>query len=257
MVFFSENFTFNNIHSRDMNISLISLEGDILNDYGISYNENIVSESINNKNFYYSSSKEIPSIVLNLALVDNYGVPMKWDYETRKNVIDWLITDTFCEFVSEDNPEIIYYFKCIGINKKFSLNMEGMLEVTMQPQDEYAYSPIMTYVYEVDGEKDIDIYCLENATDKNFPVIEIEQLGEESIEIINNSTYADGLVINNLTLNECIKIDNDIKQVESSLNINRLLNINRKWFYLKKGINNITIKGKCNIKFTTQYRLVV
>ena len=59
MVFFSENFTFNNIHSRDMNISLISLEGDILNDYGISYNENIVSESINNKNFISHILQEV------------------------------------------------------------------------------------------------------------------------------------------------------------------------------------------------------
>lgn len=257
MVFYSGNFTFNNVHSRDMNISLVSFDSEVLNDYGISYNENIVAENINDKHFYYNSSKEISPVVLNLALVDENENALVWDFETRKNVMDWLITDTFCEFISEDNPELIYYFKCIGINKKFSSDMKGILEVTMQPQDEYAYSPIMNYIYEVNGEENINIYCLENATDKNFPIIQIIQHGQEDIEIINNSTYKEGLIIKNLDLNENMYIDNELKQIESSLKINRLSDINRKWFYLKRGLNNITIKGNCSIKFITQYRMVV
>lgn len=257
MVFYGENFTFNKVHSRDLNISLVSFDSDVLNDYGMIYNKPLSSESINNKYFYYDTSEEINKIVLNLALVDDYDNPLVWDFEIRKKVTDWLMTDTFCEFISEDDPGIIYYFKCVGIKKKFSHEMKGVLEVTMQPQDEYGYSPIMNYAYCVDDEVNFDINCMDNSFDKNFPVIQITQHELGDIEIINNSTYCDKLIIKDLDIGEFIEIDNGLKQISSSLDKNRLSNINRKWFFLKKGINNITVKGKCEIKFITQYRLVV
>ena len=47
MVFSSNNFTFNNIYSRDMNIHLVSEDSGILNDFGIPFNIESEDETIN------------------------------------------------------------------------------------------------------------------------------------------------------------------------------------------------------------------
>ena len=48
MIFSSNNFTFNNVYSKDMNIHLVSEDSDILNEYGIPFNIESDNEEITN-----------------------------------------------------------------------------------------------------------------------------------------------------------------------------------------------------------------
>jgi len=58
MVFSSNNFTFNNIYSRDMNIHLVSEDSGILNDFGIPFNIESEDEEIT-LSFCYANGRKI------------------------------------------------------------------------------------------------------------------------------------------------------------------------------------------------------
>ena len=76
MVFSSNNFTFNNVYSKDMNIQLVSEDSGILNEHGIPFNiENEENE-----------------ITLSFWYADD-NTPLKWDYNTTMDFLGWIITD--------------------------------------------------------------------------------------------------------------------------------------------------------------------
>ena len=86
MVFSSNNFTFNNIYSQDMNIHLVSEDSGILNDYGIPF----------------STESEDEEITLSFCYADGDS-PLEWDYDTTFNFLEWIITDDYCKSLSITN----------------------------------------------------------------------------------------------------------------------------------------------------------
>ena len=134
-MFISNKFIFNGIHSDEMGVSLISFNTDILGDYGLKFN-NSISMVKNNKDMSYFAVAEdtIEEIELNIALLNNKNNPICWEDETLMYIIDWLTTDSFVEFISEDNVELTYFFKTTKIAKYFNHKKEGYLKVTLQPK---------------------------------------------------------------------------------------------------------------------------
>ena len=94
MIFYSDKFYFDDVYSLDFNIYLVYESKELLNKYGISYNKEDENE-----------------ITLTFCYATENGCPLKWDEETLEDVLGWLITDNYKEFISEDDEDIVFFLK--------------------------------------------------------------------------------------------------------------------------------------------------
>lgn len=262
-MFYSDKFIFDNITSDEMGVMLVSFENETLQEYGVSYKSNLQSESLYGygEPFYYDDTKETEELILNIALVDSKGIPKEWTIEERTKIISWLVQDKFKPFISEDEPEVIHYFKCVGVKKKFNSSMKGVLELTMKPSSPYAYTPIVNHSITVKDNQSHSI-TIDNTSDiaeAYYPQIEVICLkdGGDVIEIFNTSTQSSSLTLFDLKKGERVVIDGLIKSVFNDDGESRLLNTNRNWISLKKGKNIIKVLGESEVTIRCQYPVII
>lgn len=238
MIFYSNNFTFNDISSKDINIHLVSEDSGILNDYGIPFNiENDTNE-----------------VTLSFCYAQN-GSPIEWTYEATVDFLSWIITEDYCEFISEDNEDIIYFLKGVGYKKRFANNMTGIIDVTFQVLTPYGYKH---YIREVSsGERRFEIYNFSNIDNAYKPVIVLRDITTNYIRLTNTTTNKEPFLIENLTKGEVIYIDNERGIIMDSSNENRLNNSNRSWVELCKGANIFSVEGTCNVRIEAYYPMLV
>ena len=122
-MFISDKFIFNGVHSDEMGVALVTFDSNAFNQYGLNFNQEIsTSKSGRDMSHFTVSEGEIEKIELNIALIDKNDNPVIWDEYTTIEVIDWLVTDSFVEFISEDNVDLVYYLKATNIVKNFNQN---------------------------------------------------------------------------------------------------------------------------------------
>ena len=170
-MFISSKFIFNGIHCDDMNVNLISFDSEIFNKYGFDYSEEITM--VKNKRFssyYLEEQSEADDITLCMVLSDIDNNAMTWDKTTLDSVLDWLIRDDFCSFVSEDDLDLVYYLKVIKVSKYFTYDMKGYIEVTFKPYSNYAYKRVNKTIT-TDIETDFKFLNRSNVDYKYNPIL--------------------------------------------------------------------------------------
>lgn len=253
-MFISSKFIFNGIHCDDMNVNLISFDSEIFNKYGFDYSEEITM--VKNKRFssyYLEEQSEADDITLCMVLSDIDNNAMTWDKTTLDSVLDWLIRDDFCSFVSEDDLDLVYYLKVIKVSKYFTYDMKGYIEVTFKPYSNYAYKRVNKTIT-TDIETDFKFLNRSNVDYKYNPILSIKNLGDTSnvitIKNLNNNTE---FTIKNLEANELVTVDCLMGTVFNENGENRLANCNREWITLTKGNNSFKILGKSEVKIDCQF----
>lgn len=260
-MFYSPNFSFDNIDNDMMDIVLVTtINDDILNNIGTTYIESIKSQNTTTDNPYYLlESKETETLLLEFAYVDlRDNSPLVWDEDKIDEVVNWLYKDSFKPFVSQDNDEITYYLKATKIYKRFNNEMKGMLEVEFQPYTAYGYKNfIKRIICEDEIESKINN---ESTTSEEYyePVIEVIAKSDGDIEIQNLSIIEDKpLIISDMKANEKIIIDNFTYTVQNELGENKFLSVNRNWIRFKKKKNILKIKGNCEVLIKCNFPKIV
>lgn len=238
MIFYSNNFTFNNIYSEGTNIHIVSEDTGILNDYGIPFN---INESTN-------------SVTLSFCYADNDN-PLEWTYDTIVEFLGWVITDDYCEFISEDNEDIIYFLKGVSYQKRFTNNMRGVIDVTFEMLSPYGYKHSIREI--LSGEKTFEVYNYSNIDNAYKPVITLSNISSTSVTITNDTTKKQSFNIKNLTNSDIIYIDNMMGTVVDAQNNNKLTDCNRSWVELCKGSNTFSLEGKCQVTIEAYYPMMV
>lgn len=260
-MFYSPNFSFDNIDNDMMDIVLVTtINDDILNNIGTTYIESIKSQNTTTDNPYYLlESKETETLLLEFAYVDlKDNSPLVWDEDKIDEVVNWLYKDSFKPFVSQDNDEITYYLKATKIYKRFNNEMKGMLEVEFQPYTAYGYK---NFIKRIICEDEIESKIKnESTTSEEYyePVIEVIAKSDGDIEIQNLSIIEDKpLIISDMKTNEKIIIDNFTYTVQNELGENKFLSVNRNWIRLKKKKNILKIKGNCEVLIKCNFPKIV
>ena len=248
-MFIQPNFTFNGIYSRDLGVSIATFDSSIFNDVGIEYTSDISIEHnlIDYNPCYIENFAETNEIELNLLVYNPITMkPIDITSGDLETLYDWLITDNFVSFISDDDVDLIYYFKVVKIQKVLSFKREGYLRVTFRPYSRYAYRR-REYEIEVDSNKRIEIFNL--SKQMYYPIIEITNTGSFStINSINN------MKITNVNKNETIIIDNLLKLVQNSDGENKFNTCNRKWIGLEpKTDNTIVLNGNMKVKIICEF----
>lgn len=250
--FISDNFFFNGISNSSMNVVSVDFDNSDFIDYGLLYSKEITEEVLaNNRKIYLEGSNTSDDIVLQVALIDEFYNPKKWDNYTLHKVVNWFKTDEFVEFISEDNLDIIYYVKATNIKKHINGNWQGYIEVTLRPFSNYIYT---RKIYETNGNTTL---LTENISSETYrPIIEISNAtGTASFK--NTTTNKDPLIINSLKLEDKIIIDNEMCTIETIDEVNKFKLGNRKWLELQTGNNELEIVCNGNVKIKAEFPILI
>ena len=258
-MFYSPYFTYNGIHCLDKGVRIVSFDSNVLNDFGLGYKEELVVGESNKIVFYHKKNTVPDPITLSLALVNKNEEPIAWDFKSIGEVTRWLLQPYFCEFTTEDIPELVYYFKCIEIKKRLNSNKQGVLEVTFQPETSYGLTSILHFAHICHDTLNVSIDNVSNIGENYLPKIEVIQHDQNKKDIVieNLGVSKTPLVISNLEYGEKLTIDNYMKTIESSIGKNRFADVNRSWIELKYGVNKFLITGDCQINIVCQFPIIV
>jgi phage-related protein len=251
-IFISPNFILNGISSKDMKVVIGTTDRGILNDIGIEYVRDVKEENISiDYNPYYVEEFGTPKdIELSLFFYDEKkSRQLSLEEVDIEGIYNWLITDDFFPFISEDNPDLIYYFKTTQIQKVLTVKKEGFLRVTLKPFSNYAYKKV-EIEEEVNGEARITINNPSNID--YYPMIKITNTGDEdTINSIN------GLIVTNVQYGERLVIDNLTKIVQNEDGKNRFNTCNRNWLKLnKKSDTTLVMNGKMKITIICEFPIL-
>lgn len=250
-MFLTENFVFNGISNSSMNIYLCDFDSTILNEIGFEFKRSLNRyDSFKNNPMYEEENESNYEIELNLLLYDMTNkVKLTWTNEIIKEIYDWLITDNFCEFYSEDNPDVVYYFKVTSIQKVFTPDRKGYLKVIFQNIDEYCYIK-KNFTATINGNA---ILSVPNPSNKQYkPIIRITNRGTTTtINKVND------LEIKQINTNKTVTIDNLICTVESDTKENLFSCCNRKWVCLESGENELKLSGNMMIEIICLFPIII
>lgn len=238
MYFISEKFHFNDVSSQSMGVELVTFDDSFFNHMGTTYIETLEIEEGLSKVPFYTKSQDVNTedITLNLLLVNKDGTQAVWSDTKTTEIMDWLVTDNFKPFVSEDDLEVTYYFKVVKIVKKFTVAKTGYLEVTFKPYSNYTYHRVRQ-----SGSSRIIVNNTSNVDFNYKPIFEIECNGSP-ISIKNDSLpNSHALIIGEVTGK--VVVDNLFRTVQTIDGKNLLPKCNRKWIELKRGENTLSISG--------------
>ena len=90
------------------------MDNDILNNIGIEYSSEIEVETnlVEYNPYFTEKPSSVEEIELNLLLYNPYTFEtLSIDNYNINEIYEWLVTDDFAPFISDDDNEITYYFK--------------------------------------------------------------------------------------------------------------------------------------------------
>lgn len=237
MIFYSDKFYFDDVYSLDFNIYLVYESKELLNKYGISYNKEDENE-----------------ITLTFCYATENGCPLKWDEETLEDVLGWLITDNYKEFISEDDEDIVFFLKGESYEKRFTHDKKGLIDVTFKILSPCGYRKQTAKI--LSNGNPVNIYNPSNIKENYKPVIELSNVSSSTVVISNTSLDKEPFEINNLS-GKNIFIDNMLGTIVDEDGKNLIMDSNRKWIELKKGDNYITVEGDSEVTFKSYYPVMV
>lgn len=233
-MFYSANFIYDNKHSDEHNVHLVSENGDILNEYGINFTED----------------KEI---TLTFCYANKYGEALQWNSEMLSFVHEWFICDDFKPFTSKDNEGVVYLLKGKSLTKRFNPSFKGLIDVTFERYSKYAY---ISNSIQAKAPTTIRLSNPSNLNKAYKPVLSISQNKSNVISLKNNSNNLEPLVLDNLGAIGEIIVDNEIGVVTDSKGANLMKHCNRKWLELERGTNEIVVSGDCVITIESLYPIM-
>ena len=236
-----------------MNVCIATIDNnDLFNTIGVEYSSNIEIENdlIEYSPYFTESSSDTSEIELDLLLYNSITMEaLSINQYNMEEIYDWLITDNFVPFISDDNRGIIYYFKVINLSKVLTFDKQGCLRVTFKSYSKYCYRR-KVYELNVNNTSSLEIYNYSKLIYK--PIIEVVNLGDETtVNKIGN------MEITGLKNNEKIRIDNLTKLILDENNKNKFECCNAKWVELKPRVDNvINVSGNCSIKIICEFPIL-
>ena len=178
-----------------------------------------------------------------------------WSLDKRREIARWLDKKQFKEFYSADNIDLRYYLLYQGgIDLYTTGNLQGYIECEFLNISPYGYSPVYQKSYDLSAIISPTIIEFDNQGDDIlYPELQITKIGDGNLIIKNLTNGGKVFRFNSLVNNEIIYIDNQNRDIISSLYDTRLDNFNNNYLDLVRGINRLEITGACKLDFRYQY----
>jgi len=236
-------FLYDNQKGSDFGLSIVTIgSNDGLSSFGT--NQSIIEQKLKtiDEPFFQGVSREPITIPLTFAILDN---TVKWDYEKRSQIVNWLFQSDYKEFISEDNDSICYYLLATGESQRWDNGINnGYITISFRMRTPYAYTLKQEEKYEITQDNNvIELVNRSNIRDyRYYPIFEfIMPTDATSISFQNLSDGGKEINFTGLNGGEIIYLNNKTGEIISSTGLLRLSSCNRKWFYLTYGVNRVKV----------------
>jgi len=254
---FSTNFHFGGISNVDYGIYLVRTSNNMVSSPYVPAREIKEDFPFNARQpFHYGVQDQPQTIVLTFSSLEN-----DMDSDKLTSITNWLFSNEYKEFYSDDNTNKIYYLISIGETPLIStVNNEGYIEVRFRSKFPYALTTASTPTYDslYDYYQILPVtkFTINNACnvfEYFYPVYEIT-IGATPTEIyLYNWETEQEVLFDELQSGEVLYVDNQKKTIISSTSNYKYDSFNREWFKFIQGDNLIEIGGVCTIEFSLQY----
>jgi len=250
-------FIFNGINSQAMGLYVVHMDsGEVSNPFMSA--QEIKEEECYNSHIpaFFGVKKKPLEFEITCSLLDE-----EFTLAKKMELGRWLCKETYCDFISEDNPEIIY--SVIMTNQADFMSVEsfkGYFKLQFRANAPWGYSPSYLNTFDlstitVPTTITVTSYC--NVLLNYYPEIEFTLASTNTgLSLKNLSNGGLTSTFTGLTQLETIYINNEKKQIISDLSLYRLSKFNKIWLKLVYGVNRIEVTGKCTLSFRCKFPLL-
>lgn len=244
-------FIYDNIESKDMGLALVKVNDDNMIPFGTS--QSIIETKLKGLDtpLFHGIERSPIQFPLTFAIIDN---DIKWDYDKRQEIVNWLFQSDYKPFISADNPSIQYFLMAVGESQRWDNGIQqGYVTINFRMMSPYCYTIRQYEHYEIEQTGTIiELVNRSNIKDyKYYPILEFENNDSTEISFQNLTDGGRILSFNSLTSGETIYVDNEHGDIISSTGQSRYLKCNRNWLKLVEGVNRIKVNannsGKVNL----------
>jgi len=252
-------FIFDGINSQDMGLYIVRIGGSSEITSPFAPAQNIVEEKRykNHIPAFYRVEKEPLEFEIICSLLDEEFTP-----EKKMQLNRWLLHEEYKEFISEDNPNIIYN---VVSTEQIDLitfgSFKGYIKIKFRADAPWGWSSSFFNAFNLTESVSPTIiqvtnYC--NTQTYYYPEIEFTLAGTNTgITIKNFSNSGETLQFIGLSETETVYVNNDSKIIISDTGLYRIGKlVNKKFLSLVYGVNRIEITGKCTISFRCKFPLL-
>lgn len=248
---------YDGINSRDLGLLVVEINSGMI-EMPFGYSRSILEEEVGLRDTPYFFGVKSNALELEITFCnDEFS---EWDMDTRWKINRWLYKDRqYKTLTLGDNRDVVYYCMPVGDPKRYDNgNKKGYITIKFRCNGPFPYTKTAMEVYDYtkNPSNTIEIRNMSNVLNYYYPEVMIEMTDDTEVSIINLTNNNEEFKFIGLKKGEKIYINNDLKQIKSSLEesgIYRLNNFNKNWFRLVQGKNRIQIKGNVKVVIRTSY----
>lgn len=245
-------FNFGGRWSYEMGVVKANLGGGLFEDQIVS-NKSITEERIEGreKPYFYRVDRDPLSFSLPIFFESDLSA------DKLRGIMRWLDRDTYQPFYMIDEPERLWYAMVIdSADIIHNGAMAGYMELTLRTDDTRTLTPYMlTKTYQIrSGTKGTVIEFENNGDFDCEPIVHIEKIGKGNLTIKNLSKDEKDFSFVDLQDKEKIYVDCEHKEIETDGLIHRYNYFSGGYLKIPRGINQLEIKGDCNIAFEAEFK---
>jgi len=260
-MFISLDFTYDSVSNEDMGVILISSSSG-LKEQGFGIPRNSIKEKVKGRKrpFFYGFEEEVLKFQIEIMKTDTEE---SWTFAEKKNINTWLFKNTYCDFVSEDNLEILYKCVAVGTPKFYtSRDGTGYAQIDFECDAPYAWSASSVQTFDLSAivtPTTIQIQNLSNVDDFYYPEVEFLLSGAATaFKLTNNTDGGRIFAFTGLTALETVYINNEKKQIISDLSLYRYSNLtNKQFFRLPYGTSSVVVEYACELTVRSQFPIII
>jgi len=256
-MFISTNFTYDNSTSDEMGVWLVRVEtGLVEQNFGIP--RTTITEKIKGRKrpYLYGFTEEVIKFSITLAKSNTNHT---WTLAEKRSICTWLFKNSYKDFVSDDDIEIVY--KCVAVGSpKFytSTNEDGYCVVDFECDAPHPWSASNVQTFDlssISSATTIQIQNLSNIDDYYYPELEFQlKSTATAFKLVNNNDGGRIFEFTGLNALETVYINNETKQIISdSGNYRYSALTDKRFFRLPYGTSNCVISYPCIITVRSQF----
>jgi phage-related protein len=251
-------FSYDGITSDEMGVSLVRLNGGMIDKPYVSGKE-ILEQFPNNSLYPYFFGIKYQPLSFSFAITCE---DLDMDSDRLFDIANWICQNEYKPLIFDDNPSIQYY--CMVVNQAgFVTNglSQGYVELEFRCRDGFGWTIPVIEEFDFTGLGDTQSFQLKSLTnilDYYYPEIEFELTNSNTgVSIVNISDGGRETSLTGLIATEEIYMDGQKRILLSNLSSNRFSNFNNKFLRLKKGVNNIELTGECIFRVRSQFPVYI
>lgn len=252
--------TFNGINSSRFGLYLCSTDSN--KDRTIGVQQSVETESTEDDvQIFKRLKKTSPTVQIQLVKIDRNANPLPISESDMFEINRWLFSHKQYKPLIVDRKDVVYY----GVFTKGSVNQneakQGYLTLEFQLSAPYGYAVLQNSNVRVNGDKTVILKSKHNACLYNEIDIEFELADNETSITIENQTTGQTMVFKELdsTCRHVYVYNEGMKHPVSKTNpeVNLRNKFNRVFIHLAYGDNVIKIKGRGQVKFISQAKVLI